>query len=476
MPENPKPLASQRVIPRPAPDATTIILVRQSAGAPELFMVRRSGGADFFGDAYVFPGGGVDSADLDPALIARARPLNPHDIERLQAEGLSQEQAVGCWIAGIRELFEEAGVMLAYRGGAMLGLGGAEERDRLFAYREEMRAKRISFREVVEREDLLLATDQIHYFSRFVTPPYARKRYDTRFAIAPAPQGQLASHDRTEVVSGEWLSASAAIGLYHSRARQIVPPTLQNLFELEACKGFDEMVSMAKSRVIAPICPALVRSGGRYVLIYPGDADFVPQLEPAFTSMYKRPAPLPILRFVLEEGGRWAIAPGTSSSGKGEKPMAKNLEQRIQELEDRDQIKELTARYCWHVARGEGEAVAALFTDDGVLEVADGSFKPVNGREALLSFYRASVNQPQLAIPFIQNHIIEVHGDDAEGTCGIEARFTRNGESVTAAGYYEDRYRRVNGQWRFARRRITFYHVVPLKQGWAEAAAQRSRR
>ena len=152
--------------------------------------------------------------------------------------------------------------------------------------------------------------------------------------------------------------------------------------------------------------------------------------------------------------------------------MSKSLEQRIQELEDRDQIKELTARYCWHVAHGEGGAVAALFADDGVLEVSDGSFMPVKGREALLKFYRASVNQPELAIPFIQNHIIEVKGEEAEGTCGIEARFTRNGESVTAAGYYEDRYRREGGKWRFAQRRITFYHVVPLKRGWAESKAQ----
>ncbi len=151
--------------------------------------------------------------------------------------------------------------------------------------------------------------------------------------------------------------------------------------------------------------------------------------------------------------------------------MAKSLEQRIQELEDRDQIKELTARYCWHVARGEGEAVAALFTDDGALEVNDGSFRPVRGGEALLKFYRSAVNQPELAIPFIQNHIIEVHGDEARGTCGIEARFSRNGESVTAAGYYEDRYRREKGAWRFVERKITFWHSVPLKQGWAEAKA-----
>jgi len=151
--------------------------------------------------------------------------------------------------------------------------------------------------------------------------------------------------------------------------------------------------------------------------------------------------------------------------------MAKSVEQRIQELEDRDQIKELTARYCWHVAHGEGEAVALLFTDDGVLEVTDGSFKPVRGRDALLNFYRTSVNQPELAIPFIQNHIIEVNGDEAAGTCGIEARFSRGGESVTAAGYYEDRYRRDHGKWRFLQRRITFYHVVPLKRGWAESKA-----
>jgi ketosteroid isomerase-like protein len=151
--------------------------------------------------------------------------------------------------------------------------------------------------------------------------------------------------------------------------------------------------------------------------------------------------------------------------------MPKSLEQRIQELEDRDQIKELTASYCWHVARGEGTAVAALFADDGVLEVTDGSFPTVRGREALDKFYKTSVSKPEMAIPFIQNHIIKVNGDEAEGTCGIEARFNRNGESFTAAGFYEDRYRRERGQWRFTQRKITFFHVVPLKQGWAEAKA-----
>ncbi len=149
--------------------------------------------------------------------------------------------------------------------------------------------------------------------------------------------------------------------------------------------------------------------------------------------------------------------------------MAKSIEDRIRVLEDREEIKELTARYCWHVSRGEGAEVAALFADDGLLEMPGTNFKAVRGRAALDEFYKTSVREPEAAIPFIQNHIIEVEGDNAHGTCAIEARFARNGESVTAAGYYRDKYRRTSGKWRFLERVIFFHHVVPLKQGWAEA-------
>src|SRR5437879_593341 len=151
--------------------------------------------------------------------------------------------------------------------------------------------------------------------------------------------------------------------------------------------------------------------------------------------------------------------------------MAKSIEQKVQELADREEIKELTARYCWHVAHGEGESTARLFTDDGVLDVTTGDTGPVRGMEALLKFF-ARVNQPEAAIPFIHNHIIELNGDQAHGTCTIDARFSQRGESVIAAGYYHDKYRRVDDKWRFAERKITFHHVVPLKLGWAEAKGQ----
>ncbi len=150
--------------------------------------------------------------------------------------------------------------------------------------------------------------------------------------------------------------------------------------------------------------------------------------------------------------------------------MADSIERRVQVLADREEIKELTARYCWHVMRGEGEKIVDLFADDAVFDGSNANTGVARGREELLKFYR-QVREPGAAIPFIHNHIIEVSGDEAHGTCAIEGRFARGGESLTGAGYYEDRYRRVDGHWRFAGRKLYFHHMVPLKQGWAEAKA-----
>jgi hypothetical protein len=52
--------------------------------------------------------------------------------------------------------------------------------------------------------------------------------------------------------------------------------------------------------------------------------------------------------------------------------------------------------------------------------------------------------------PFIQNHVIDVAGDDATGRCGVEIRMVDKGEAYTVAGHYFDSYRRIDGAWRFA--------------------------
>lgn len=446
------------------PDATTVILARDGHRGPELFMVRRSGGADFFGDASVFPGGRVEDGDGSPELLARCAPMGERESERLEAENLSSQARLTCWVGALRELFEEIGILLAYREGRPLDFRDPQIRERFRAHRAALAEKRVTFAQIVADEGLVLATDRLFYFSRYVTPSYSPKRYDTRFVIAAAPPDQLPAHDDFELVSGEWLTATEAIGMYHSGERQIVPPTLQNLFQIAEAPTVDALIAQTRRQVITPMCPTSVRIAGAYTLIYPGDRDYMPVLEPGFTSLDKRPEAMPVLRFAMDRHGRWGVTPGVPRGGS-----MTTVEERLHRLEAIAEIKQLTSRYCWHVARGEGEAIVDLFTTDGVLDGSTTGMGVVRGRDELTAFYRRSVNTAEAALPFIQNHIIDVAGDEATGSCALEARFTTGGRSVTAAGYYLDTYRRVDGRWLFAERKLFFHHAVPLSVGWAES-------
>jgi uncharacterized protein (TIGR02246 family) len=132
-------------------------------------------------------------------------------------------------------------------------------------------------------------------------------------------------------------------------------------------------------------------------------------------------------------------------------------------LAAKDEIRELTARYCFAVADGDAEAIVALFCPDGVFKLRDREYAGLEGLREIYTGAAAGVTPK----PFIQNHVIEVDGDQATGRCGVEIRMVHKGEAYTVAGHYFDSYRRVDGRWKFAKRDFRTYHWVPLKQGWA---------
>jgi hypothetical protein len=91
----------------------------------------------------------------------------------------------------------------------------------------------------------------------------------------------------------------------------------------------------------------------------------------------------------------------------------------------------------------------------------------VRGRKALDEFsvhFRPEDDNP---LPMIHNYLIEINGDEARGLCSNELRIPENGQSIIASGYYDDRYRRENGRWKFVLRHANFFHWVPVQQGWA---------
>ena len=141
----------------------------------------------------------------------------------------------------------------------------------------------------------------------------------------------------------------------------------------------------------------------------------------------------------------------------------KELAAKVARLEAKDEIRELTARYCHAVVDGDAERIVSLFCTDGTFRAH--TLSPT-GHEALLEFYRGGVGG-QTHKPFIQNHVIDIgERNQATGRCSVEIRVLQDGVAYTQAGHYHDRYRRENGVWKFAERHYVRYHNVPWVQGW----------
>jgi uncharacterized protein (TIGR02246 family) len=144
----------------------------------------------------------------------------------------------------------------------------------------------------------------------------------------------------------------------------------------------------------------------------------------------------------------------------------KTLEQKVQELADREEIRDLIATYAHRVAHGA--PFADLFTEDGAYINNKGETRGRKNIEAYFARGREAMTDTPL--PMIHNEVIRISGNEATGICSNELRITEKGTSIIASGYYEDKYRRENGRWRFAQRKITWFHWVPLKEGWAKPA------
>src|SRR5262245_59635293 len=98
--------------PVPIRDASTVLPLRDGENGLEVFMVKRSSRLGFLGGAHVFPGGAVDAADAAQEIV--------HHLEDFDAAAAArtlgiedQTRARGHYVAAIRELFEEAGILLA---------------------------------------------------------------------------------------------------------------------------------------------------------------------------------------------------------------------------------------------------------------------------------------------------------------------------------------------------------------------------
>jgi 8-oxo-dGTP pyrophosphatase MutT (NUDIX family) len=254
---------------RPPAPASTVVLIRPAAHAFEVFLVRRHDNVPFMGGAHVFPGGRVDFTDhIDDAQrwcdgIAAAT-------ARLQVQ--TYEEAIAFHVAAIRELFEEAGVLLARDEHGKLVAFSRPDEQRFEQYRRQVHDGGITLRELIERERLRLALDALILFAHWVTPVVESRRFDTRFFLAFAPDTQQAAHDNRETTSGEWIEPADAISRCLRGEIALPPPTWTTLRALSRCHSVKEALAWASAQTVVRIEPCFVeQDDGTRMVMLPGD-------------------------------------------------------------------------------------------------------------------------------------------------------------------------------------------------------------
>lgn len=191
-------------VPRPA---ATVLLLRPGEGGFEVYLLRRAASMSFASGMYAFPGGAVDPGDADGPLLAG---------EWATRLGRPEPEAQAVVRAAVRELVEETGVRLA-------------------------------------------AADLVPW-TRWITPEFEPRRYDTYFFVAPLPGGQEPADISGEADRTEWLAPAGALRRFEAGEIMMLPPTSVTLGELARHDSVSAVLAAAVGRDTAtPVVPRVER-------------------------------------------------------------------------------------------------------------------------------------------------------------------------------------------------------------------------
>jgi 8-oxo-dGTP pyrophosphatase MutT (NUDIX family) len=242
--------------------AATVILARSPL---EVYLTRRSARSAFAPDAFVFPGGTVEAQDSTPEAQARTIGLEP---DRLRQEfrasispalgssepAVAPDAARSLLVAALRELFEEAGVLLACdRSQQPVAAADCEQ---LPAERVAVREGKLTFADFLTVHDWYADALTLTLFSHWITPPSEPRRYNTHFFFAVAPANQAARADAYETHDGIWIAPSRALELYQKGALHLVYPTIKHLERLCQFALVDDALRYARTKPVLTIMPS----------------------------------------------------------------------------------------------------------------------------------------------------------------------------------------------------------------------------
>jgi 8-oxo-dGTP pyrophosphatase MutT (NUDIX family) len=269
-------------------EAASVILLRNASPGFEVFLLRRRKGASFMASAFVFPGGGAEE----------------------------NEDARTC---AARELFEEAGVLLARddRQGESDTLSEGAPIVSSGVLRKKVLAGQHAT-EVITKVGLAWRTDVLVPWSHWITPSLEPRRFSARFFVCEMPLGQVPTFDNIETVDQVWVRPADAI----QRAKDLAlpPPQLRTMHELAELPTIEDVLAAGHTRSFEPH-PILPRvrepADGGITLLLPWDPEYtVAGSGDAAPLTYKPGWARGPSRFVREDQAwKHIAAPGSTRAG-----------------------------------------------------------------------------------------------------------------------------------------------------------------
>lgn len=248
-------------------DAATVMVLRRRGAALETLLLRRQRSMAFAGGMHVFPGGSVQATDSDPVPW-----VGPSAEVWARRWGCGADLARALLVAGVRETFEETGILFAGPDadsvvGVCVGPKWGEDRRALEAGETTMAA-------FLEERGLMLRGDLLGAWAHWVTPEFEPRRFDTRFFVAVLPEQELTHSHGSEADASFWIGASAAVSGAEQGSIAMMAPTRHNL-ERIAAVGHDGVAAVVagSEQVVPTIQPRVLEVDGELWMTSAGDSD-----------------------------------------------------------------------------------------------------------------------------------------------------------------------------------------------------------
>jgi len=260
-------------------DAATVMLLRscRDAGVTdiEVLLVQRNEKSHFVPGYYVFPGGALEAEDYGSGVDRFVRGINRNEAQQIISDMSSPAKSLGAWVAGIRETFEEVGILIAQKENSAAAAIRTEGDCKQFCdYRKALLAGKINFFQILAEEGLVLPLDRLYYFSHWITPELLPIRYDVRFFVTEVPANQMAVPDDVELTGHCWLRPCVALEQYEQGQIGMVLPQIMTLMEISRFRKVEEVIASARKINVPANLTKILQIDGREVEVMPDGSVF----------------------------------------------------------------------------------------------------------------------------------------------------------------------------------------------------------